>query len=208
MRIEKLGGRCVARERFHKEDEVMSAAASFEHTSARPELGRRIAWLAHLVRLLAAVWLLWNVVNVSRNLANVWHILSLDRTGHGPLLLGAIVLAMGTTLMLIAAVFYCVWRLMGMYVTGRIFALAAAVWMRRAGVLGLAGSLASILWRRLQLLVFTGHLHPAPSDLLFALGNLVTPADLLRVLFCLYVLALGQIFKAAAEIAEDHARIV
>jgi len=36
----------------------------------------------------------------------------------------------------------------------------------------------------------------------------VIPADLLRVLFCLYFLGLGHIFKAAAEIAEDHARIV
>jgi hypothetical protein len=185
----------------------MSAAAPFEHTLARPELGRRIALLSHLVRLLAVLWFLWNLVNVSRNLVKVWHILSLDRTGHGPLLLAAIVLAMGS-LLLIAAVFYCIWRLMGVYVTGRIFAVAAAIWMRRAGALGLAGSLASILWRRLLLLVFTGHLHPAPGDLLFALGNLVTPADLLRVLFCLYVLALGQIFKAAAEIAEDNARIV
>jgi hypothetical protein len=185
----------------------MSVAASFEHTFARPELGRRIARLSHLVRLLVVLWLLWNLVNVSRSLANVWHILSLDGTGHGPLLLAAIVLAMGS-LLLIAAVFYCVWRLMGVYATGRIFAVAAAVWMRRAGALGLAGSLTIILWRRFQFLVFTGHLHPVAGDLLFVLRNLVTPADLLRVLFCLYVLALGQIFKVAAEIAEDHARIV
>jgi hypothetical protein len=80
--------------------------------------------------------------------------------------------------------------------------------MRRAGALGLAGLLASILWRRLMLLVFTRHLHPAPSDLLFAVGNLVIPADRPRALFWLYVLALGQIFKAAAELAEEHARIV
>ncbi|HEY2533114.1 MAG TPA: DUF2975 domain-containing protein [Xanthobacteraceae bacterium] len=185
----------------------MSAATPFEHSLARPELGRRIALLSHLVRLLAVLWFLWNLVNISRNLTNVWHLLSVDRNGHGPLLLGAIVLAMGS-LLLTAAVFYCIWRLMGVYVRGRIFAVAAAVWMRRAGALGLGGSLASILWRRLQLLVFSGHLHPTPGDLLFALGNLVTPADLLRVLFCLYVLALGQIFKAAAEIAEDNARIV
>jgi hypothetical protein len=121
--------------------------------------------------------------------------------------LAAIVLAT-SGLLLTAAVFYCIWRLMGVYVTGRIFTVAAAVWMRRAGAFGLAGVLASILWRRLLLVVFTGHLHLAPGDLLFALGNLVIPADLLRILFCLYVLALGQIFKAAAEIAEDHARIV
>jgi hypothetical protein len=185
----------------------MSAAAPFEHTLARPELGRRIALLSHLVRLLAVLWFLWNLVNISRNLAKVWHILTLDQSGHGLFLLSAIVIAIGS-LLLTAAVFYCIWRLMGVYVTGRIFAVAAAVWMRRAGALGLAGLLASILWRRLLLLVFTGHLHPAPSDFLFALSNLVIPADLLRVLFCLYVLAIGQIFKAAAEIAEDNAGIV
>jgi hypothetical protein len=196
-----------ARERFHKGDKVMSAAAAFDHALAPPELGRRIARLSYLVRLLAVLWLLWNIANVTRNLANVWHILSLDRSGHGRLLLAAIVLAVGC-LLLIAAVSYCIWRLMGVYVTGRIFAVAAAVWMRRAGALGLAGVLASILWRRLLILVFTRHLHPSPGDLLFAPGNLVIPADLLRALFCLYILALGQIFKAAAEIAEDHARIV
>jgi hypothetical protein len=72
---------------------------------APPELGRRIARLSYLVRLLAVLWLLWNVANVSRNLANVWRILSLDRSGHGLLLLAATVLAM-TSLLLTAAVFY------------------------------------------------------------------------------------------------------
>jgi hypothetical protein len=205
MRIE--GSVAGARATVPQGRQVMSATARFDHTFARPELGRRIARFSHLVRLLAVLWLLWNLVNVSRSLGNIWHILSLDQTGNGPLLLAAIVLAIGS-LLLTAAVFYCIWRLMGVYVTGRIFVVAAAVWMRRAGALGLAGSLASMLWRRLQLLVITGHLHPAPADLLFAPGNLVIPADLLRVLFCLYVLVLGQIFKAAAEIAEDHARIV
>jgi hypothetical protein len=51
--------------------------------------------------------------------------LSFDQTGNVPLPLAATVLALGNFL-LIAAVFYCIWRLMGVYLTGRTFAVAGA----------------------------------------------------------------------------------
>jgi hypothetical protein len=55
-------------------------------------------------------------VNGRRSLGNVWHLLSFDQTGNVPLPLAAIVLALGNFL-LIAAVFYCIWRLMDVYLT-------------------------------------------------------------------------------------------
>jgi hypothetical protein len=39
-------------------------------------------------------------------------------------------------------------------------------------------------------------------------GQPLIPFDALRVLFYLFVVMLGQIFKTAAEMADDHARIV
>jgi hypothetical protein len=37
---------------------------------------------------------------------------------------------------------------------------------------------------------------------------LVVPGDLLGVLFCLFVLAIGHVFRTAVEIADDYASIV
>src|SRR5262249_55130875 len=132
---------------------------------------------------------------------------SIDGAGHHGLLAAAVVLAVACWL-LIAGVAYCVWCLFRTYLQGRIFAVSAALWMRRTGAVGLAGSLLIIAWRRFQILVATDHIHLSTGDLLFAPGTIVLPPDLVRVVFCLYVIALGHIFKAAAEMAEDHAGIV
>jgi hypothetical protein len=39
-------------------------------------------------------------------------------------------------------------------------------------------------------------------------GFFVLPQDLLHLIFAIFVLALAHIFKAAAEMADDHAQIV
>lgn len=186
----------------------MSTPALYEPFPARrPALRRRIMLLSHLMRLLAVLWALWNLVNVVRSLTRVWHAASIAGVGHHGLLAAAAVLAAATWLM-IAAVAWCVWRLFGTYLQGRIFTLAAALWMRRAGTIGLAGSLMIIAWRRCQFLVLSGHIHLTADDLLVAPAAILVPPDLLRIMFCLYVIALGHIFKATAEMADDHARIV
>jgi hypothetical protein len=47
-----------------------------------------------------------------------------------------------------------------------------------------------------------------PVATLLLSGQPLIPFDLLRLLFFLLVVMLGQIFKTAAEMADDHARIV
>jgi hypothetical protein len=164
---------------------------------------RRIVLLSHLIRVLAVLWALWNLVSVVRNLVKVSHAPIIEGAAHHGLLAAAVVLAIACWLP-IAGVAYCVWCLFRTYLQGHIFAVSAAIWMRRAGAAGLAGSLLIIAWRRFQILAATGHIHLSMAELPFV----VLPGDLLRIVFCLYVIALGHIFKAAAEMAEDHARIV
>jgi hypothetical protein len=173
----------------------------------RPAFRRRIVLLSHLMRVLAVIWALWNLVTVVRSLVNVARAPGIADVGHYGLFAAAVVLA-ATCWLLIAAVAYCVWCLFGTYLQGRIFAVSAALWMRRTGAVGLAGSLLIIVWRRFQILAATGHIHLSTRDLLFAPVSIVLPTDLVRIVFCLYVFALGHIFKVAAEMAEDHARIV
>ena len=105
-----------------------------------------------------------------------------------------------------AAVAWCIWRLFGTYLDGRIFTADAAAWMQRVGVAGLVAVLASIAGRRIEWLILTGH-----ADLPFStrlLTQFVVPSDLLQVLFCLFVLAVGHVFRTAVRIADDHAAIV
>jgi hypothetical protein len=78
---------------------------------------------------------------------------------------------------------------------------------RKIGVTGVIAVLYMVTWRRASLFIFTIHGHvPAGTVLLF--GQWVTPVDLMRLLFCLFLIALAHIFKVAAELADDHAGIV
>ena len=105
------------------------------------------------------------------------------------------------------AVAYSIWRLYGTFLQGRIFTVDAAIWMRRMGTMGLVAVLMGIVWGRIALFILTSHTHlPAVNVLLFS--QPVSPAHLMLMLFCLVVIALGHIFKTAAEIAADYARIV
>jgi hypothetical protein len=105
-----------------------------------------------------------------------------------------------------AAVAYCIWRLFGVYLGGRIFTADAAAWVQRIAVGGLVAVLVSILGRRIDWLILTMNADLSLSTRLFT--QLVVPSDLLQVLFCLFVLAIGCVFSAAVEIADDSARIV
>src|SRR5262249_16186606 len=105
-----------------------------------------------------------------------------------------------------AAVAYCIWRLFGVYLGGRIFTEEAAAWVQRVGVSGLIAVLVSLVMRRVVWLILTSHADLALSTRLFT--QFVIPIDLLEVLFCLFVLAIGRVFKTAVQIADDNASIV
>jgi hypothetical protein len=105
-----------------------------------------------------------------------------------------------------AAVAYCLWRLFGAYLEGRFFTKDAAAWLQRIGVAGLIGVLVVIVGRRIDFLILTSHAGLPLSTRL--LTQFVVSSDLLNVLFCLFVLAIGHVFKTAIEIADDYASIV
>jgi len=101
---------------------------------------------------------------------------------------------------------FCIWRLFSSYLVGRIFTVDAVAWMERCGVVGLMAVLTSIVGRRVLVLALTGHAALALGTRL--LTAFIIPLDLLEIMFCLFVLAVSRIFKAAVEIADDNASIV
>ena len=104
----------------------------------------------------------------------------------------------------LAAAVWSVWRLFSAYLDGRVFTAEAALWLRRVGLFGLAAQFGDMLARPLVSMVVTAtHLDGARLVSVFA-----QPPDLLNAVFLLGFVALAHVFKAAAEIADDHARIV
>src|SRR5262245_30122631 len=105
-----------------------------------------------------------------------------------------------------AAVAYCIWRLFDGYLRGRIFTGDAAAWLKRIGIAGLITVGVGIVARRIDWLILTSHVELPLSTRLFT--QFVVPSDLLGVLFSLFVLAIGHVFKTAVQIADDNAGIV
>ena len=195
---------------------TMSAEAVFDNVpAAQSALRSRIKWLCRSIQAAALAWSLWVPVSF------FWHWLPIDPARIASALGYALkmdisglsqtqvewFLAMTLVVWIPdLALAYCIWRLFGTYLQGQIFTAEAAIWMRRVGVSGLAAVAAEVIVRKLGLLVLTGHVQLPISTLLTF--QTVVPGDLLRVIFSLFVTALALIFKAAAELADDHAQIV
>ena len=184
--------------------------------ASQASLPSRIRRLCRLIRIAALLWIGWIFVNVVRG----WYAAdparlmdNLNRGLHADVSeissgqIAAFFAGNFGIWLLDTVIAYCIWRLTGRYLQGRIFTVDAALWMRRLGVTGLITVLSIVAWRRASLLILTIHGNmPAGTVLLF--GQWVTPPDLMRLLFCLFLVALAHIFKAAAELADDHAGIV
>ena len=99
-----------------------------------------------------------------------------------------------------------IWRLFGTYLEGRIFTGDAAVWMERIGIAGLITVAVGIVARRIDWLILTSHAELPFSTRL--LTQFAIPSDLLGVLFSLFVLSIGYVFRTAVQIADDNASIV
>src|SRR5262249_38729758 len=101
---------------------------------------------------------------------------------------------------------YCIWRLCGAYLAGRIFTGDAAAWLQRIGIAGLIAELVGVTARRIAWLIVTSNAELSFNTRLFT--QVFVPGDLLNVLFCLFVLAIGRILWTAVQIADDNASIV
>jgi Protein of unknown function (DUF2975) len=178
---------------------------------AQQALQRRIGWLCHIIRLIAAAYALWILVLVltfwgdpDRVMRTYSHILQANIIAltNGQRLAGFAV-SMGTlTLAIIAC--WSVWQMFSGYLAGRIFTVDSAIWLRRIGTFGLMAHGLDILTRPLVFAIVTWHM-PAGQR---ATGITLGPNDLLIALFLLGLVALAHVFKAAAEIADDNAQIV
>jgi hypothetical protein len=190
-----------------------SAAAETADPLPHAALRRRIAWLCHLTRVAALGWAAWMFISVvwvwtdpAKIMSMLGHYLNTD--------LGAVTFAQfawGFTVRVAAwipgaAVAYCIWRLFGGYLDGRIFTHDAASWVQRIGIAGLTTVAVGIVARRIDWLILTSHAELPLSTRLFT--QFVLPSDLLGVLFSLFVLAIGHVFTTAAQIADDNASIV
>jgi hypothetical protein len=176
-------------------------------------LRARIAWLCHFARAAALGWAAWMLINVAwiwsdpaKTAGMVGRYLNADL---GSVTSAQVAWGFGVHVAAwipCAAVAYCIWRLFGAYLDGRIFTADAAAWIERIGIAGLTTVAVGIVARRIDWLILTSHAHLPLSTRLFT--QFVVPSDLLGVLFSLFVLAIGHVFTTAVEIADDNASIV
>jgi hypothetical protein len=174
------------------------------------DLRGRIAWICHGVRIAAVVWIGWIVVmvlvtwsNKAMVLENYGRLLALDVSGVSTASYAVACGIVAADLVVVAVIVFCIWRLFGTYLAGRVFTTDAALWLRRTGVVIIAAVVVDVFFRIVIASIFAGKLVAFG-----AYGPLVLPQDLLHLIFALFVLALAHIFKAAAEMADDHAQIV
>jgi Protein of unknown function (DUF2975) len=173
-------------------------------------LRARIGWICHGLRIAAVAWLGWMAVMTVVAWSDKAAILeaygrwfSADFTAVSD---GRYAAALAVVLMSLATavpVAVCIWQLAGTYLAGRVFTVDAAVWLRRAGISGVVAIILSILARAAVASIIA-----AQPVLIPPRGFFVLPQDILHLIFALFVLAFAHIFKAAAEMADDHAQIV
>lgn len=105
---------------------------------------------------------------------------------------------------LLAAMCFCLWRVLALYLEGRVFTVDSALWLRRAGLLGIVTTLADFASRSVVLCVLAAHL-PSTAD---KHHGFITSDDPLHLMLALIVVAFAHIQKAGAEIADENAQIV
>jgi hypothetical protein len=177
------------------------------------ELGKRIDRICQCERFAALAYALWTLwlnasywSSVEQIAKGYGHFVGKDLSGVEPWQQAA---AFGVTFFVWLFAAYacsCAWRLFSTYLTGEIFSLAAARWLRRLALYGLAAQALGVLTRPVISVILTLHF-PAGQNL--RLVNIfLLPDDLSTLLLLLGLLALAHIQKSAAQIAEDNAQIV
>jgi hypothetical protein len=179
-------------------------------STLRDDLRARIGWICHALRIAAVVWIGWETVrtlagwsNKARTLEGYGYWFMADFSRVSDARYAAAAVAALLSLAASVPVVVCVWRLAGTYLAGRVFSVEAALWLHRIGSAGAAAVGTSILARAVAASIIAGEPVFIPPR-----GSFVFPQDLLHLIFVAFVLALAHIFKAAAEMAEDHAQIV
>ncbi len=191
----------------------MTEAEIFDVPAAPPALRGKIAWICQSVRFAALGYALWTLyINVTfwsdlEQIKNVYgRFLQRDLSGLEPWQQAAAFGLHFLIWLLAAYACYCAWRLFSAYLQGDIFTLRSVLWLRRLALWGLAAQLLGLALRPLVSVIMT--LHFPPDQKLRIVNVFAQPEDLSTLLLLFGLLALAHIQKTAAEIADDHARIV
>jgi hypothetical protein len=107
-------------------------------------------------------------------------------------------------LLLVYAISWLAWRLFGAYLEGRVVVVESGRKLQMIGVLALSATVLDFVMRSAGAWVMGRHL----ADTSVANHGFVSTNDVLYIALALVFIALGAIFKAAAELAEEHAQIV
>lgn len=187
-------------------DAILSPAVTPEAA-----LRARIGWLCHLLRLAALAYAVWVFVLVALHwsdgpeVTRVYsHLLrtTLTEVPQGQRVGGFLVQMVSWGLLVGSCV--AMWRLFSGFLAGRVFTLDAALTLRCVALFGLAAETVDMLGRPLVSVLVSIHMPPGQRHL----GFFFQTNDLLNLMFLGGLLALAQVFKVAAEIAEDNAAIV
>jgi DUF2975 family protein len=180
-------------------------------TPLRADLRARIGWICHALRIAAVIWIGWVAVmtvvawsDKAQVLQNYGRLFSTDLSDVSAARYAAAIVVVILSVASAVSVVICIWRLASTYLAGSIFTVDATIWLRRTAIAGLAAIVVSVIARVVVASILTGQLVPlSPLGFYYVL-----PQDVLHLIFVIFVLAVAHIFKAAAEMADDHARIV
>jgi hypothetical protein len=180
-------------------------------TAPHAELSARIARISQGARALTVACALWIAGGV------LWHWTHPARVAlNAHLLWGAAFgefsaaqLASGFASNLLPAgaglaALYCLWRLFGAFLSGRVFSVEPALWLRRAGLCLLAAAAAAVLDNTLEAFILSMNL--GVGHRLLSIG--LPPLFFFGLLGGTVAIAMAEVFLAASEMAEDHAAIV
>lgn len=174
-------------------------------------LRQRIGWLCHALRIAAVAYSLWMLITIiqfwsdpSLVASRFQHGLGVDVSGASDMQrLGASGISLIVWCLLVVAC-YSGWQLFSTYLAGRIFTPDAAAWLRSLALFGLVAALVDIAARPLTSLILTAHKDTGQHIVSVYFRH----EDLSTLLLLATLLALAQIQKTAADIAEEHAQIV
>ncbi|MGD0186498.1 MAG: DUF2975 domain-containing protein [Roseiarcus sp.] len=172
----------------------------------------KIGWLCQAVRAMILVLLVWLLVKSAifwtsddkiADMARFTLHTDIGHVGVTQKWLG-FALTLATVWAINLAIYAAIWRLFSGFLRSEVFTVAAALRMRWAGVFTLAAVPVFPLYRMLEGVIVTAHLpadqHAAPLS--FIAG------DFSNLLMGAIIIALAQVYKGAAEIADEHAQIL
>jgi Protein of unknown function (DUF2975) len=174
-------------------------------------LQKRIGWLCHVCRTLAAgyaAWTLWLVISFWQNVPLVERrFAALAGVDAVPLSGGARFAGFSISFLswlLVAMTCWTAWQLFTLYLQGRIFTVRSSGLLRRVTLFGIAAVLFDIVMRPALVWLVTGSV-PAYSK---ASYYYFAPNDLALLIFLIALFAVAHIFKVAAELADENAQIL